>query len=124
LRTAGDAIAAPGFDRAIEEPMPGSIVIARSVRVIVVEGNYLLLESGGWDAVTAQLDATFFVAVDHDIRLARLVARHERFGKSPADALAWALGPDESNARLIEGTAARADHVIDLTVDSAPSTDR
>jgi pantothenate kinase len=124
LRTADDAIAAPGFDRAIEEPMPGSIVIARSVRVIVVEGNYLLLESGGWDAVAPQLDATFFVAVDHDIRLARLVARHERFGKSPADALAWALGPDESNARLIEGTAARADHVIDLTVDSAPSTDR
>jgi pantothenate kinase len=124
LRTDNDTIAAPGFDRALEEPVPESIVIAPSVRVIVVEGNYLLLDSGGWEAVAPRLDTTFFVAVDHDIRLARLVARHERFGKSPADALAWALGPDESNARLIEGTAARADHVIDLTVDSAPSTDR
>ena len=124
LRTDDDTIATPGFDRTIEEPVPGAITIERSARVVVVEGNYLLLESGGWDAVAPLLDATFFVAVDRDIRLARLVARHERFGKSPADALAWALGPDESNAGIIEGTATRADHVIELKVDSAPSTDR
>lgn len=124
VRSASGLVAAPGFDRDIEEPVPGAITVDPSVRVVVVEGNYLLLDSGGWGAVAPLLDVTFFVVVDRDIRIDRLVARHERFGKSPADARAWALGPDESNARIIEPTAARADHLIDLKVDSAPSTDR
>lgn len=124
FRNDGETVTAPGFDREIEEPVPGAITITPSFRVVVVEGNYLLLESGGWEAIAPLLDVTFFVTVDHGIRIARLVARHERFGKSPADARAWALGPDESNARIIEPTAARADHLIDLKVDSAPSTDR
>ncbi len=124
FRNDGETVTAPVFIRATEEPEPGSITIGPSFRTVVVEGNYLLLDSGGWEAVAPLLDATFFVAVDRDIRQRRLIARHERFGKSPADAAAWALGPDESNARIIEATAARADHVIDLTVDSAPSTDR
>jgi hypothetical protein len=37
-----------------------------------------------------------------------------RYGKSEADAAAWALGPDEANALLIEQTAPRADHLIRL----------
>ena len=124
VRSANGPVAVPGFDRDAEEPVSGAITIEPSVRVVVVEGNYMLLESGGWEAVAPLLDATFFVVVDHDIRIDRLVARHERFGKSSADARAWALGPDESNARIIEPTAARADLLIDLKVDSAPSTDR
>jgi pantothenate kinase len=124
VRSARGQVTVPGFDRDAEEPVPGAITIEPSVRVVVVEGNYLLLESGGWEAVAPLLDATFFVQVEHDIRIDRLAARHERFGKSPADARAWAHGPDESNARIIEPTAARADHLIDLKVDSAPSTDR
>jgi pantothenate kinase len=124
VRSARGPVAVPGFDRDVEEPVPGAITIETSVRVVVVEGNYLLLESGGWEAIAPLLDVTFFVSVDHGIRIDRLVARHERFGKRPADARAWALGPDESNARIIEPTSARADHLIDLKVDSAPSTDR
>jgi pantothenate kinase len=60
------------------------------------------------------LDLTFFVTVDHETRIERLVARHEKFGKSAADARSWALGPDEANARLIEATAPRADYRIAL----------
>jgi pantothenate kinase len=68
----------------------------------------------GWGRAAGFFDLSFYVDVDHDIRLQRLVARHERFGKSPADALAWALGPDENNARIIAATATRADHTIRL----------
>lgn len=107
LRT-GAAVDAPDFDRAIEEPMPGALHV--DARVIVVEGNYLL----HWPGVAELLDATFYVEVADDIRLDRLIARHIRFGKSPADARAWALGPDEANARIIAATARRADHRIAL----------
>ena len=110
----GRSVLAPGFDREREEPVPDAIDIAPATPCIILEGNYLLLGSGGWERIAPMLDITFFVDLDHDVRIERLVARHERFGKTPADARAWALGPDDSNAVLIEGTATRADYRIAL----------
>ena len=114
VHNSGTPVLAPGFDRGIEEPVPAAISILQELSTVVVEGNYLLLESGGWERVAPLLDATVFVRVDRGIRLDRLIERHMRFGKSPADARAWALGPDERNAQLIEATAARADCVVEL----------
>jgi len=114
LRFSGETVLAPGFDRTIEEPAPAAIAIPPENRVVVVEGNYLLLDSGGWEAVAPLLDVTFFVELDRATRVERLVARHVRFGKTPDAAAAWALGPDEANAVVIGATAARADHRIRL----------
>ena len=110
VRFRGEAVLAPGFDREIEEAVPRAITVSPQKRVVVVEGNYLL----HWPEVAALLDVTFWVDVDRDVRLARLIARHERFGKTPDAARAWALGPDERNARLVEASAGRADHVVRL----------
>jgi pantothenate kinase len=112
--TGTEPVLAPAFDRESEEPMPGGLLIEPGVRTVLVEGNYLMYDGLGWGEVASLLDVTFFVDVDHDTRIDRLVARHERFGKSHEDAVAWALGPDESNALAIEETAGRADHVIAL----------
>jgi pantothenate kinase len=110
----GGPVTAPGFDRTIEEPVPGAVTIPAAPRVVLVEGNYLLGDGGGWQHVAPLLDLTLFVAVPRDIRLARLIARHEKYGKAPDAARAWALGPDERNAQQIEPTAVRADHVVAL----------
>ena len=110
----GKRVRAPGFDRETEEPVPNAVDISPEFSTVVVEGNYLLLDSGGWERAAPLLDVTFFVEAPDDIRLERLVARHIRYGKSEADARAWALGPDQANATLIEATAARADHRITL----------
>jgi pantothenate kinase len=108
----GGSVLAPGFDREIEEPVLDAIDISPEVPCVVIEGNYLLLDSAGWQRTAPLLDLTFYVELDQETRLERLIARHERFGKSPADARAWALGPDEANARIIEATAGRADYRI------------
>jgi pantothenate kinase len=114
LEMSGGPVFAPGFDRSIEEPVPDAIVIQPEMATIVVEGNYLLLDSGGWERVAPLLDLSFFVELDDRIRLERLIERHVRFGKRPEDARAWALGPDEANARIIAATAEHADHRIRL----------
>ena len=101
---------AADFDRDIEEPVPDALTFKPELRTVIVEGNYLL----HWPEVLELLDLTFFVDVPADIRQQRLIERHVRFGKSPADATAWALGPDESNAALIRLSAGSADHVIRL----------
>jgi pantothenate kinase len=110
LRVSGSPVFAPGFDREIEEAVPDAIVIQPEIDTVVVEGNYLLL----WDEVRTLLDLTFFLRIDDDIRLRRLIERHVRFGKTDADARAWATGPDEANALQIAVTAHHADHVLAL----------
>ena len=114
LRISGGPVFAPSFDRELEEPITGALVIQPELSTVIVEGNYLLHDSGGWEAVREELDLVFFVDVARDIRLSRLIDRHVRFGKTPDAAEAWAFGPDEDNARLIEATASKADHVIRL----------
>ncbi len=114
LRIGSATVFAPGFDRDIEEAVPDAIAIQPEVDTIVVEGNYLLHDADGWERVAPLLDAVFFLEVDHDIRLLRLINRHVRFGKTQDGARTWALGPDEANAELIAAGASRADHVVRL----------
>jgi pantothenate kinase len=114
LRAGRATVFAPGFDREIEEAVPAAIALRPELATVVVEGNYLLLDSGLWGEVAPLLDETVFVDLDDGIRQSRLIERHVRFGKSEADARAWALGPDESNARLIAATRSRAQHYLAL----------
>lgn len=106
---------APGFDREVEEPIPGAIRIEPAHRIVIVEGNYLLHDADGWEAVRGLLDVTGFIRIDATLRQQRLIARHIAFGKTPEAARAWALGTDEANAGLIRSGADRAD--MSLAVD-------
>lgn len=110
----GDPVDAPGFDRDVEEPVPGALRIEPADRILLVEGNYLLHDADGWERVAPLLDATIYLHLDHVIRHDRLIARHIAFGKTPDAARAWALGPDERNAALIAAGASRADLALEL----------
>ena len=81
---------------------------------MLTEGNYLLLTDGGWEHVRPLLAEVWFVDVDDDLRRARLVQRHEEFGKSPDEARAWVERSDEANASLVTATRDAADVVVRL----------
>ncbi len=104
----------PGFSRDLEQPIAAAIAIPPSARLVLTEGNYLLLPDGGWERVRPQLDEVWFVEVDEDLRRARLAQRHEEFGKSPDAARDWVEGTDEPNARLVAATRVAADVVVHL----------
>nr|WP_043600811.1 nucleoside/nucleotide kinase family protein [Cellulomonas flavigena] len=108
----GHVVYAPEYRRDLRNGVAGAVAVPAEVRLVVTEGNYLLLADHGFAPVADLLDESWYVAPDDEVRLARLVARHERFGKTPAAALAWSTGPDASNARLVAPTAARADLVV------------
>ncbi|CAL9664968.1 nucleoside/nucleotide kinase family protein [Streptomyces sp. enrichment culture] len=112
----GETVYAPGFERVLEQPLAGAVPVPPSTRLVVTEGNYLLLETGAWPRVRALLDEVWFCELDEAERLRRLVARHERFGKSPEQARAWAHGPDRRNADAVAATRHRADLVVAANV--------
>jgi pantothenate kinase len=105
---------APGFERTLEQPVAGSIPVDPGVRLIVTEGNYLLLDRPPWPQVRAALSEVWYVEADAGVRVERLLARHVEFGKSPAEARAWVAAVDAPNARLVERCRDAADLVVRL----------
>ncbi|MGV9455268.1 nucleoside/nucleotide kinase family protein [Streptomyces sp. NPDC003635] len=110
--TDGEVVYAPGFERILEQPIAGAVPVPRSARLVVTEGNYLLLETGAWSRVRPQLDEVWFCELDEDERLRRLIARHEEFGKTHEQAVAWVMRSDQRNAELVAATRGRADLVV------------
>jgi pantothenate kinase len=110
LRSEEPVVYAPEFRREIEEPIAGAIAVPRAVPLIVTEGNYLLL----WAGVRPLLDETWYVEMDEELRVERLIQRHIQFGKTPEYARAWVLRSDQRNAELVAATAAHADVLVRL----------
>lgn len=108
----GPTIYAPDFRREIEEPVAGAIAVDATTPVVIVEGNYLLLDSGMWREIRPLLDLAYFVHLDDEERRRRLIDRHVRFGKPAEDAKRWVLGSDERNAQLVHRLRMPATRVI------------
>jgi pantothenate kinase len=103
---------APSFERDVDEPVAAEIAVEPTVRIVVVEGNYLLLDIEPWRHVDDLLHESWFVEATEEERVRRLVERHASSGRTPEAALAWAHEVDGANAHLIEPMVARADLVV------------
>lgn len=116
LRTHPDhVVMAPGFERELEQPLAGAVAVPPSTGLVIAEGNYLLLDTPEWSAVRAELDSVWHVRTFAQVRIARLIARHVAFGKTPQEAHAWVTRVDEPNAREAETAGSRAGVRLDLT---------
>ncbi|SFN51373.1 Panthothenate kinase [Streptomyces sp. cf124] len=107
-----DVVYAPGFERTLEQAIAGAIPVPPSARLVVTEGNYLLVPGEPWSRVRSHLDEVWFCELDEAERVRRLVARHEEFGKGHDEAVAWVLRTDERNAELVATTRPYADLVV------------
>ncbi|QSB04052.1 nucleoside/nucleotide kinase family protein [Natronoglycomyces albus] len=112
LRGGAEVIKAPSFRRDVGEPLPDAITVPKEKPLVIVEGNYLLLDDFGFAPVAGLLDESWFVDTPEERRLAQLVGRHVRFGATPEAAKAWSYGPDQRNAELVARTRVRADYLV------------
>ncbi len=113
-------IYAPVFDRGIEEPIGSAVPVAADVALVITEGNYLLLQDGGWAAVRGCLDEVWFLDVEPHAREQRLVLRRQSFGHAPADARRWVTSVDERNADVVAATRHRADLLVHRSAAADP----
>ena len=108
----GGVVYAPKFDRSIEEPMAGAIPVRPADGLVIVEGNYLLLDESPWAQIRPALDLCAYLEIEDAIRIRRLVDRHVRYGKPPLEAERFVRNSDERNAQLIKATRNRADFIV------------
>lgn len=104
----------PAFDRSLDEPSPAAIVVEAQRKIVVIEGNYLLLEQEPWQQIAALLDETWYLDVPTEILVPRLIERHVLGGRSPAGAREKVEGTDLPNGRLVEASRSRATRILRL----------
>ncbi|KAJ3459880.1 hypothetical protein MRS44_015953 [Fusarium solani] len=96
-------IKAPSFDHAIKDPVPDAITIPSQTRLVIIEGNYTLIDQAPWSIISKLVDDRWFVDVPTDVARERLAARHLKAGiETTRDAaLLRAEENDIPNGRMI-----------------------
>jgi pantothenate kinase len=111
IRSGEGDVAVPLFDRAADLARAGASIIPADARLILVEGNYLLLDRAPWAGLAPLFDLTIFIDVPIAELERRLLARWSDLGRSKEAARAWVEGNDLPNARLVIEGSRRADIV-------------
>lgn len=108
----GSDIAVPVFDRTIEIARAGAAIIPAATRIVIVEGNYLLLDDPGfpdWAGLASRFELTVMLEVPRARLVERLAARWRGFGLEPAVVTAKLEGNDLVNADLVTARSRPAD---------------
>lgn len=109
---AGGAVSVPTFDRAADRVVPGGARIAETARIVLVEGNYLLLDAPGWRDLAALFDFKVLISVPEEELERRLVARWRDHGLAPDAARRRARENDLVNARLVHRGSVEPDLIF------------
>jgi len=102
----------PDFDRREERAVPDAISIVASTRLVITEGNYLLLEQPPWHEVRKLLDLAWYLDVPTEILRRRLIDRAMAYGRPAGHAVRHVDESDLRNAELV----ARTKHLADLII--------
>ena len=102
----------PTFDRQADCTRPERGLVSASTRIVLVEGNYLLLRTAPWAALESLFDLTVSLEVARDKLERRLIARWLKYGLPPEAARARALDNDMKNADFVAAHARAADIVL------------
>jgi pantothenate kinase len=104
-----DEVAIPLFDRNLEISRAGADIVTKADRLLVVEGNYLLLNEAPWPELAPLFDLTVWIDVPESELDRRLLDRWAHYGKTPAEARAWIDGNDMPNIRRVTRNSRPAD---------------
>lgn len=99
----------PEFDRAMDMSRNCAIRIEQRHRLVLIEGNYLLLSQAGWKDLAEHFALTISIDVPSDVLRERLIGRWLQLGLSEKEALDKALGNDIPNARAVVEKSIAAD---------------
>ena len=113
IKHTDDTVYAPRFDRDQEDSVAQAVEIGSDVRLVITEGNYLLLDADPWTQVRPLLDQAWFVQLTEPIRQSRLLQRHLSFGHPPDIARNKTYGSDQDNADLVNSAVVTPDLWID-----------
>ena len=112
-RDDGRPVAVPVFDRDLEIARAGARIVEPTARIVLVEGNYLLLDDPAWSPLRARFDVTVMLAVPEATLVARLTARWTGYGLEGDVMTTKMEGNDLPNMRLVLEKSVKAEFVVE-----------
>lgn len=105
-----ESVSWPGFEHGIGDPVEAAHTVSPDVRLVLVEGLYLLLGADGWNAVSGVFDERWYLDTPFDLAMERLILRHRTaWGLTREAAEARVAANDRLNAEIVLSTRVRAD---------------
>jgi pantothenate kinase len=95
------AVAVPVFDRDLEISRGSARIIPAEVKLILVEGNYILLDQAPWDGLRPCFDTTVLIDVPEDELRRRLRDRWVHFGLNEEEIAHKLDGNDLPNGHVV-----------------------
>lgn len=102
-------VAIPIFDRSMELSRAAAELVTEDNRILIVEGNYLLLDESPWRAARRHFDITIMLSPSEQELVSRLRARWAHLGRSAAEAEDWIATNDLPNIRRVRDGSGPAD---------------
>ncbi|MCF0111714.1 MAG: nucleoside/nucleotide kinase family protein [Erysipelotrichaceae bacterium] len=105
----------PVYDRNIHDVIPDKIHV--SSPVVLIEGNYLLLDEPEWNTLHNMADITVFVKTEPDLVINRLIRRKMRGGLDEQQASEWVHRSDYKNVLRVLQNVCEHDYTWTQTED-------
>lgn len=112
LKDASEDIVIPAFDRTLDLARAGAAIVRANHQILLVEGNYLLLDQEPWTGLASFFDMTIFLDVPFAELERRLIQRWLDHGHTQDAARERALSNDIPNAELVVSTSRNANYVV------------
>ena len=104
-----EPVAIPLFDRGLELSRGSAVLIEPRHRIVVTEGNYLLLDDKPWSGLSRAFDLTLFIDCPEE-ELGRRLRDRWRFFRLPPDEVERRVNANDlPNARLVRDRSRPAD---------------
>lgn len=107
----------PYYDRNLHDPVDDAITVEKEI--VVIEGNWLLLNEPVWNGLNELADFTIFIDTDPKFLEERLVNRKIRGGSTPEDALAFYQSSDSKNVDMVLNHSVKADLTLYMNQDGS-----
>jgi pantothenate kinase len=107
----GGVVSFPVYSRKLHDPVPGGGRVEAFHRVVVVEGNFLLLDEAPWRRFRRLFDVCLFISTSPEVMIEGLRERHLRGGKTAAAVERQLRDVDLPNSRRVASGVAHA-HVL------------
>lgn len=102
----------PEFNRSLDAVIEGETKVETEDKIILVEGNYLLLEKPPWNTLQRFFNYSVFINPGFKVLRERLIQRWVKNGHSFAEAEKRALSNDIPNAQIVLDHSGKANIVL------------
>jgi hypothetical protein len=117
LRDAHLPVRLPAYDRRRHDPVPDAVIVPPGVRLVLIEGNYVLVRDEPWRRVAEQLDLAVYLEVERDAARDAVIARHVAGGMSRTEAVAQYDANDRLNTEVVLASRRNADLLVHADAD-------